>query len=36
MTWKNPEPDKDVVSLDFVSTRSSEAAPFCVAITADN
>jgi hypothetical protein len=37
MTWKNPYPKKKVVSLDFVATtENTGAAPFCVAITADN
>ena len=34
-TWKNPEPAKKVVSLEFGSTFYTEAAPFCVAITAE-
>jgi hypothetical protein len=33
-TWKNPEPTKKVVSIDFGSTNSDRPAPFCVAITA--
>ena len=33
-TWKNPEPARKVVSIDFGSTNAEEAAPFCVAITA--
>jgi len=32
MTWKNPHPDKNVVSIDLVSTLT-EAAPFLVAMT---
>ncbi|MHA3772327.1 hypothetical protein ACXR0O_12405 [Verrucomicrobiota bacterium sgz303538] len=35
-TWENPKPDKKVVSLDYVSTFKSAAAPFCVAITAES
>jgi beta-galactosidase len=37
MSWKNPHPMKKVVSLDFVGTAAETgAAPFCVAITADD
>jgi hypothetical protein len=32
LTWKNPKPDKKVVSIDYVSTLT-EAAPFVVAMT---
>ena len=36
-SWKNPHPAKKVVSLDFVATAAETgAAPFCVAITADD
>jgi hypothetical protein len=36
-TWKNPHPKKRVVSIDFVGTdKRGGAAPFCVAITADD
>ncbi len=36
-SWKNPHPKKRVVSLDFVATApATGAAPFCVAITADD
>ncbi len=34
-TWKNPKPDKKVVSIDYVSTKTTAAAPFCVAMTAE-
>ena len=34
-TWKNPEPARRVVSIDFGSTNADQAAPFCVAITAE-
>ncbi len=34
-TWKNPEPKRKVVSIDFGSTNIDKAAPFCVAITAE-
>lgn len=32
--WKNPQPGKEVVSIDYLSTNTN-AAPFCVAITAE-
>jgi hypothetical protein len=32
LTWKNPKPDKKVVSIDYISTLT-EAAPFVVALT---
>jgi hypothetical protein len=31
--WKNPKPDKKVVSIDFERQGDSVAAPFCVAMT---
>ena len=34
-SWKNPKPTKKVTSIDYVSTKSSAAAPFCIAITAE-
>src|SRR5205085_1603432 len=33
-TWKNPQPTREVVRIDFAST-SSAAAPFCVAMTTE-
>jgi hypothetical protein len=37
MTWKNPHPKKKVVSLDYVAAApNTGAAPFCVAITAED
>jgi hypothetical protein len=37
MTWENPKPEKKVVSIDFVATKPEQpAAPFCVAITAED
>ena len=30
--WKNPTPEKKVVSIDFISAKTN-AAPFCVAMT---
>jgi hypothetical protein len=32
-TWKNPKPEKKVVSIDYVSTKTTAGAPFCVAMT---
>jgi len=32
-TWQNPHPRKKVVSIDYLSTQTSDAAPFCVAMT---
>jgi hypothetical protein len=32
-TWENPKPDKKVVSIDFSTTKQTQAAPFCVALT---
>jgi hypothetical protein len=34
-TWKNPDPDKKVVSIDFASTNATECAPFCVAMSVE-
>jgi hypothetical protein len=35
-TWENPQPKKKVTAIDFVATApDSGAAPFCVAITAE-
>ena len=37
MTWENPKPDKKVASIDFVAPNPEQpAAPFCVAITAED
>jgi hypothetical protein len=37
MTWENPKPDKKVETIDFVATNPDQpAAPFCVAITAED
>jgi hypothetical protein len=35
IAWNNPEPARKVVSIDFASTNAANAAPFCVAITAE-
>jgi hypothetical protein len=35
-TWDNPHPDKNVVSIDFVCPATSNAGPFCVAMTAED
>jgi hypothetical protein len=34
-TWKNPKPDKKVVSIDYVS-KMTDCAPFCVAMTVES
>jgi hypothetical protein len=34
-TWKNPQPARKVASIDFASTNGGDAAPFCVALTAE-
>lgn len=34
MTWENPHPRKKVSTIDYQSTQT-DAAPFCVAITAE-
>jgi hypothetical protein len=34
-TWKNPNPDKKVDSIDFVAADGTICAPFCVAMTAE-
>ena len=37
MTWENPKPDKVVEKIDFIATNPEQpAAPFCVAITAED
>jgi beta-lactamase regulating signal transducer with metallopeptidase domain len=35
LSWTNPHPDRVIETIDFVSTNSSECAPFLVAMTAD-
>jgi hypothetical protein len=36
-TWENPKPKKKVVSIDYVNTAATtDVAPFCVAITAED
>jgi len=32
--WKNPHPDKNVLSIDYVSAMT-DVTPFCVAITVE-
>jgi hypothetical protein len=34
-TWKNPHPKKEVTRLDYLSTRTTIAQPFCVALTVE-
>ena len=37
MTWENPKPEKVVEKIDFIATSPEQpAAPFCVAITAED
>ena len=33
--WKNPHPEKEVASLDYVSAVERDSAPFCVAMTVE-
>ena len=33
-TWKNPQPEKTVESIDYVATNG-KAAPFCLAMTVE-
>ena len=33
--WDNPHPNKQVVSIDFVCPTTSDAGPFCVAMTVE-
>jgi len=33
MAWHNPHPDKTVTHIDFSSTNTTAAAPFCIAMT---
>lgn len=35
MTWKNPKPDRKVVSIDMLVADGSASAPFCVAMTVE-
>ena len=33
-SWKNPKPDKKIISIDYVGKKDeTPAAPFCVAIS---
>jgi hypothetical protein len=34
-TWENPKPELKVKTIDFTATKQTPAAPFCVAITAE-
>jgi hypothetical protein len=34
-TWENPNPEKTVTHIDFVTDGKTVCAPFCVAISAD-
>ncbi len=33
--WDNPKPDAKVVGIDYLSEKAGEAAPFCIAMTAE-
>lgn len=33
--WKNPYPDRKVLSIDYISTKTTAAAPFCIALSAE-
>ncbi len=33
--WQNPQPGKKVTGVDYASTNTTDAAPFCVAMTAE-
>ena len=34
-TWENPKPDKKVKTIDFSTTKETNCAPFCVAMTVE-
>src|SRR5262249_3455391 len=34
-TWKNPQPNKEVSHIDYVSTKTTPAQPFCLALTVE-
>jgi hypothetical protein len=33
--WKNPHPDNKVLLIDYISTNTTDAAPFCIAMSAE-
>ncbi|MHC4400048.1 MAG: DUF1559 family PulG-like putative transporter [Planctomycetota bacterium] len=35
LAWENPHPEKKITAIDYGSTNETDAAPFCVAITAE-
>jgi hypothetical protein len=35
-TWENPKPEKQIAKIEFGRVGESPAAPFCVAITAED
>jgi beta-lactamase regulating signal transducer with metallopeptidase domain len=35
LTWTNPHPDRVIETIDFVSTNTSDCAPFLIAMTAN-
>jgi hypothetical protein len=34
-TWENPKPDKKIVAIDYSTTKETDCAPFCVAISGE-
>jgi hypothetical protein len=34
-SWENPNPERKVASIDYISTGKTAAAPFCIAITVE-
>lgn len=34
-SWNNPKPDKKIASIDYAAVGGTDAAPFCVAMTAE-
>jgi hypothetical protein len=34
-TWQNPQPKKEVSHIDYISTRTTPAQPFCLALTVE-
>jgi hypothetical protein len=34
-TWENPKPDRKIVAIDYSTTKETDCAPFCVAISGE-
>jgi len=34
-TWENPKPDMKIVAIDYSTTKETDCAPFCVAISGE-